>query len=120
MNYTCIQILENDLIEDFYEIEKDSYQEPNENYLNSKIALPIDPNSFSLKIPMGEISYFKNKKIYYKVETGFSSAGAPIIFINKKNFKVIRIHKVKSKQDKLGIYMKYIIDDINKYIKFNQ
>ena len=68
LNYTCIQILESDLIEDFYEIEEQYYENSSEEYLKDEIILPIYPQAGELKISIGQLNYFRNEKIFYTIE----------------------------------------------------
>ena len=120
LDYTCIQILESDLIEDFYEIEEQYYENPSEEYLKDEIILPIYPQAGELKISIGQLNYFRNEKIFYTIDSGFGAAGGPIILKNR-NYKVIGIHKAMRKKDgkKMGLSIKYIMDDINKVTGFN-
>ena len=96
------------------------YENPSEEYLKDEIILPIYPQAGELKISIGQLNYFRNEKIFYTIESGFGAAGGPIILKNR-NYKVIGIHKAMRKKDgkKMGLSIKYIMDDINKVTGFN-
>ena len=64
--------------------------------------------------------YLIKLKIYYKLSNYYilkGSSGSPIILL-LRNFKIIGIHKGVNNKLKYnrGIYMKYILEDINKKI----
>ena len=111
LDYTCIQILDKDNIEDFYEI----YNKNDNNFYNEDIAIPQYPKGGALVVKAGRFVKMNNYTIYHSVSTDKGSSGSPIILLLRE-FKVIGIHKGYSDFLNLnkGIYIKNIIEDINK------
>ena len=116
LDYTIIQILENDFtndeINDFFEIDEPIIEEKNE-YLGKDICIVQYPNGGELSFDQGIIGSFKNDKIQHLVSTEKGSSGSPILL--KDTFKIIGIHKGgKEGKNNLGIFMRCILNDINK------
>jgi surface protein len=116
LDYTIIQILENDFtndeINDFFEIDEPIIEEKNE-YLGKDICIVQYPNGGELSFDQGTIESFKNDKIKHLVSTELGSSGSPILL--KDTFKIIGIHKGgKEGKNNLGIFMRCILNDINK------
>jgi len=116
LDYTIIQILENDFtndeINDFFEIDELIIENKNE-YLEKEICIVQYPNGGELSFDQGTIKSFKNNKIEHFVSTDSGSSGSPILL--KDSFKIIGIHKGgKERKKNVGIFMKYILNDINK------
>jgi V8-like Glu-specific endopeptidase len=113
LDYTCIQILDEDKIEDFFEIENENSNNPKE-YNYEDIAIPQYPKGGPLKINSGYLSEIINDyQIYHYVTTDYGSSGSPIILI-LRDFKILGIHCAKLQGKNRGITMKKIIDDIEK------
>ena len=112
LDYTCIQIFNDDKIEDFYEIEIEN----NDNYLNEDICIMRYPNG-PLTLKAGHLKKIDKEKIQHSVTTFKGSSGSPIILL-LRDFKVIGIHRGfnNSLNLNLGTSMKYIIEDIKKKI----
>ena len=115
LDYTCIEILSSDNIEDFFEIENENYINFEEEYLNEDIAILQYPNRGFLKVIGGCIEKIYDKYIEHSVITYKGSTGSPIVLL-LRDFKIIGIHKHfdLNKQINIGILMKDIIKDINK------
>ena len=116
LDYTIIQILKNDFtndeINDFFEIDELIIENKNE-YLGKDICIVQYPHGGELSFDQGIIGSFKNDKIQHLVSTEKGSSGSPILL--KDNFKIIGIHKGgKEGKNNLGIFMRYILNDINK------
>ena len=110
-DFTCIEILNSDNIEDFFQIEE--FKNEN-NYNNEDIAIIQYSNEKKMKINTNYLYKIKdNYKILHSVKTEKGCFGSPIILL-LRDFKIIGIHKTYSKKEKinLGIYMKYIIEYI--------
>ena len=108
-DFTCIEILDKDGIEDYYEIgyfDNDIY--------NNEIIIVHYPKGGPIKINKNSLIQINDKEMYYNVGTNFGSSGSPIILL--KQNKVIGIHRGYSKIPKLnlGINMKCVIDYINR------
>jgi len=110
-DFTCIEILNEDKIEDFFEI--DNYN--NNNYDYEDIVIIHYPNGGNMKINSGHFIKICNNNILHSVSTGNGSSGSPIILLFR-DFKVIGIHKAYNEKEKLnvGTYIKDIIEYINK------
>ena len=113
LDYTCIQIFNDDKIEDFYEIEIEN----NDNYLNEDICIMQYPNGGPLTLKAGHLKKIDKEQIQHSVTTFKGSSGSPIILL-LRNYKIIGIHRSSNDKLKLnlGTSMKYIIEDINKKI----
>ena len=122
IDFTCIEILEEDNIIDKinpFEIDDNCY-DLNYNlkeYENRGIAIPKKIINEEIELSTGIFYFIENEKfkdIFFhdcNTEPGFS--GGPIILIN--NTKIIGIHKGYEKNNKknVGIYFKEIIEYIN-------
>ena len=111
LDYTCIQILNEDKIEDFFEIENENSNNPKEY----NIALPQYPKGGPLKINAGCLVKIEGNQIFHYVTTYKGSSGSPIILLLRK-YKIIGIHCAASEKLKMnrGINIKDILDDIIK------
>ena len=114
LDYTCIQILDEDKIEDFFEIENENSNNPKE-YNGEDIALPQYPKGGPLKINAGCLVKIEGNQIFHYVTTFKGSSGSPILLLLRK-YKIIGIHCAASEKLKMnrGIKMKDILDDIKK------
>ena len=114
LDYTCIQILDEDKIEDFFEIENENSNNSKE-YNGEDIALPQYPKGGPLKINAGCLVKIEGNQIFHYVTTFKGSSGSPIILLLRK-FKIIGIHCLASEKIKInkGIKINYIINDMNK------
>ena len=115
LDYTCLEILKEDNLNvDSFEIEDNNYDYKNYDKLG------IITIECQLNFDKGILSYIPNSKLFYhdcNTESGYS--GAPILLIN--NFKLIGIHcgYQKNSDKNLGIYIKEILNDINKKKEIN-
>ena len=109
---TCIEILNKDNIEDFFEIEDCNIFN---NYNNEDIAIIQYPKGEYMKIKTGHLKEINDYEIIHSVDTDKGSSGSPIILLSRK-FKIIGIHRSYNKIKKLNIgsYIKNIIEYINK------
>ena len=114
LDYTCIEILNEDKIEDFFEIENENSNNPKE-YNGEDIALPQYPKGGPLKINAGCLVKIEGNQIFHYVTTFKGSSGSPILLLLRK-YKIIGIHCAASEKLKMnrGIKIKDILDDIKK------
>ena len=115
LDYTCIEILNEDQIEDFFEIENKNLYNPKE-YNYEVIALPKYPDGGgSLKIYSGYLTEIDGYQIYHNVSTDLGSSGSPIILV-LRDFKILGIHcsGLKQRKQNRGILMTKILSDIEK------
>ncbi len=114
LDYTCIEILNEDQIEDFFEIENKNLYNPKE-YNFEDIALPQYPDGGFLKIYSGYLTEIDDYQIYHYVTTSKGSSGSPIILV-LRDFKILGIHcsGLKQRKQNRGILMTKILSDIEK------
>ena len=114
LDYTCIEIKEEDKIEDFFEIE-DQEKKRNDEYDAEDVALAQYPKGGILKIIAGHLINIEAQYIKHLVSTFKGSSGSPIILL-LRDFKVLGIHSqfCEQKNINLGINMKNIFEDIIK------
>ena len=86
---TCIEILDKDNIEDFFEIEDCNIFN---NYDNEDIAIIQYPKGGYMKIKTGHLKEINDYEIIHSVDTDKGSSGSPIILLSRK-FKIIGIHR---------------------------
>ena len=115
LDYTIIEIFNDDGIDDFFEIENNNYNDINEIFLNEDIAIIQYPKGGPLKIYGGHLKNINDYNIEHTVSTDYGSSGSPIILF-ERNFEVIGIHRGcnRIKNINNATYIKKIIDDINK------
>ena len=110
LDYTCVQIFNDDKIEDFFEIEIEN----NDNYLNEDICIMQYPKGL-LTLKVGHLKKIDKEQIQHSVTTFKGSSGSPIILL-LRDYKIIGIHRGSNNRLNLGTSMKYIIEDLNKKI----
>ena len=109
--YTCIEISEQENINDYLEIEINENNK-NEEYKNEKIImLSYLYNNSSVSFSEGNIIAIKNnEQLHYSNNSGIGSTGSPLLLCS--NLKVIGIHVGNHKDYRRGILIKNIVDDI--------
>ena len=109
-DFTIIEILEEDEMNDYLEIDEYILSKTYENYLDEEIYSLQYPLGQDLNFSKGKIKFDKNKKyIIHNMGTKKGSSGCPIILCN--NHQVIGIHFGSYKVG-FGIFMKDILEDI--------
>ena len=126
LDYTCIEILKNDEIQYFLNIDENiiEYNYTIEKFKNKGIYVFGINLDLQLGFDKGYIYDVKNSLILHNCNTiGGYSGGA---IINKNNNSVIAIHKGKNENESikynLGVFINSIINDIktkNKYFKID-
>ena len=86
-DFTCIEILNKDNIEDFFEIENENKN----NYNGDEIAVIQYPEGGPMKIYGGHLYEINNDTIIHSAKTNKGSSGSPIILL-LRDFKIIGIH----------------------------
>ena len=120
LDYTCIEILDNDGIEDFFQIQNDeNIKESIKQYINDDISILHYPNRNRLTVNTGYIMKKDNDDyhIIYNIITEQGSSGAPLILLYNE-FKLLGMHigkygKYGDKILKKGIFINKILEDIN-------
>ena len=109
--YTCIEISEQENINDYLEIEINENNK-NEEYKNEKIImLSYLYNNSSVSFSEGNIIAIKNnEQLHYSNNSGIGSTGSPLLLCS--NLKVIGIHVGNHKDYRRGVLIKNIVDDI--------
>ena len=120
---TFIQILENDGIQNFLEIDEEIYEENYENYLNNSnddlyILNYQDKNNISCSF--GKLHELRKYTLSHYCNTKEGSSGSPILSL--KTFKVIGIHRGASKNSNynLGTFIKCPISHFENEIEQNE
>ena len=113
LDYTCIEIFDEDEIEDFFEAENKEYEDINENFLNEDIAIIQYPKGGPLKINAGHLKEINENIIKHTVSTDYGSSGSPIILYERNN-EILGIHRGRNTKlnINMGIYIKFVIEDI--------
>ena len=118
LDYTCIQILDNEDYNNFLEIDDNiKCQNPNVQYGNKLGVVYQFPDNQDISCGEGFIEGIKkvndNNIIIHKIITDIGASGSPIVLSD--NLKVIGIHcRRKNKDTNRGIYFKNILSDIQK------
>ena len=116
LDYTCIQILDNEDYNNFLEIDDNiKCQNPNVQYGNKLGVVYQFPDNQDISCGEGFIEGIKkvndNNIIIHKIITDIGASGSPIVLSD--NLKVIGIHcRRKNKDTNRGIYFKNILCDI--------
>ena len=113
LDYTCIQLLNEDNIKDYFQIDTNINKNPNEIYNNELFAIYQCPELNEMSLLEGTIEEFKsNGLILHNISTHGGSSGGPLIL--SKNLNVVGIHRGKSKNElNQAIFIKNVLDDIN-------
>lgn len=116
IDYACIELLEEDNINDFFIVDPKIYNQnySHEIFRKETIVISSFPGKSNLITDDGNINSIEDIFFYHKANTSPGSSGGPIILIS--NLCVIGIHKGFHKLEKLniGIFFKCIIDNIRK------
>jgi hypothetical protein len=113
LDYTCIQILFNDNINDYFQIDSNiNNNNPNEIYDNELFAIYQCPEESDVLLIEGKIEDFKsNGVILHNISTDFGSSGGPLILSN--NLNIVGIHRGKLNNElNQAIFIKNVLDDI--------
>ena len=113
LDYTCIQILNEDKLSDYFEIDTNIKKNPNEIYYNELFAIYQCPEGNDVSLSEGKIEEFKsNGIIWHNISTDKGSSGGPLIL--SKNLKVVGIHRGELKNElNKAIFINNVLDDIN-------
>ena len=113
LDYTCIEIFDEDEIEDFFDVENKEYKDINEHFLNEDIAIIQYPKGGPLKINAGHLKEINENMIKHTVSTDYGSSGSPIILYERNN-EILGIHRGRNTKlnINMGIYIKFVIEDI--------
>ena len=120
LDYTCIEILEEDGFNNYFKIDKNiNNNNPYEEYKYDEFVMIQYPGGDDVSFAEGYINDIKNENILYTMNTEFGSSGSPLI-LDTRNLKIIGIHCSKNSNDeKKAIFIKYIIEDIDKQLNNN-
>lgn len=120
LDYTCIEIKQNDNFEDFFLIDQDILSGNYSQYKNEDLIILQFPHGNEISFAQGKIKEINDDKIFYSTSTEEGSSGSPLIIRkNIQKYYVIGIHygAKKDKNYNLGRPMKCIFNDIKKKIK---
>ena len=120
LDFTIIEILDEDNINNFLEIDEFINTK---NYEGYQVFTMQHPKGEKLQYSHGKILKRNEKFFLYSLGTNRGSSGAPILLV--ENLKLIGLHKGEYKLEKnneivkLGIPINLIINKINKNLKIN-
>ncbi len=120
LDYTCIQILDSDNFNNYFKVDKNiNNNNPEEEYKYDQLVIIQYPGGNIPEFGEGYINQIKKESIIYSIMSECGSSGSPIC-LDTRNLKVIGIHRGKADNEninlKRGIFMKEIIQDIQKQI----
>ena len=123
LDYTCIEIKEEDGINNYFKIDKNiNNNNPYEEYKYDEFVMIQYPRGGDVSFAdEGYINDIIDNNIVYTMKTEGGSSGSPLI-LDTRNLKIIGIHYQRTSNDndeKKAIFMKYIINDIEKQLKQN-
>ena len=120
LDYTCIEILKEDGFNNYFKIDKNiNVNNPYEEYKYDDYVMIQYPGGDDVSFAQGYINNIKDENIIYTMKTEYGSSGSPLI-LDTRNLKIIGIHYQKSSKnndEKKAIFMKYIIQDIEKQLQ---
>ena len=123
LDYTCIEILKEDGFNNYFKIDKNininNLNNPYEEYKYDEYVMIQYPGGDDVSFAQGYINNIKDNIINYTMKTEYGSSGSPLI-LDTRNLKIIGIHQRKTKNnndEKKAIFMKYIIQDIEKQLQ---
>ena len=118
LDYTCIEILESDDINNYFKIDPYLYKNNNIEYLkDNDIFILQYPNGNDISISYGKILSIKENDIQHSASTNSGSSGSPIIRRSKDNY-IIGLHYGGDKNNKYNIATNF--NSILKNIKGNE
>ena len=122
LDYTCIEILKEDGFNNYFKIDKNiNVNNPYEEYKYDEYVMIQYPGGDDVSFAQGYINNIKDENIIYTMKTEYGSSGSPLI-LDTRNLKIIGIHYQKTSKnndEKKAIFMKYIIQDIEKQLQNN-
>ena len=122
LDYTCIEILKEDGFNNYFKIDKNiNINNPYEEYKYDEYVMIQYPGGDDVSFAQGYINNIKDENIIYTMKTEYGSSGSPLI-LDTRNLKIIGIHYQKTSKnndEKKAIFMKYIIQDIEKQLQNN-
>ena len=120
LDYTCIEILKEDGFNNYFKIDKNiNINNPYEEYKYDEYVMIQYPGGDDVSFAQGYINDIKDENIIYTMKTEYGSSGSPLI-LDTRNLKIIGIHYQKTSKnndEKKAIFMKYIIQDIEKQLQ---
>ena len=122
LDYTCIEILKEDGFNNYFKIDKNiNINNPYEEYKYDEYVMIQYPGGDDVSFAQGYINNIKDENIIYTMKTEYGSSGSPLI-LDTRNLKIIGIHYQKTSKnndEKKAIFIKYIIQDIEKQLQNN-
>ena len=121
LDYSCIEILDSDNFNNYFKVDKNiNNNNPEEEYKYDQLVIIQYPGGNIPEFGEGYINTINKESIIYSIMSECGSSGSPIC-LDTRNLKVIGIHRGKADNEninlKRGIFMKEIIQDIQKQIK---
>ena len=116
LDYTCIEILNDELFQNYFEIDsKINCEDPYKEYKLDEFVIIQCPKG-EISFGEGKIEKIKDEFIFYSIPTEKGSSGSPLI-VSTRNLNIIGIHCQGSDNLNKGVYFKYVLEDIKDNIK---
>ena len=93
LGYICIEIIDEDEIDNFLKLEKNIFNLENSSFINKKIFIPKYQNNKDISFSSGNIISYKNNKLEHDCDIKEDSLGAPIIYEELSYYYVIGLQK---------------------------
>ena len=93
LGYICIEIIDEDEIDNFLKLEKNIFNLENSSFINKKIFIPKYQNNKDISFSSGNIISNENNKLEHDCDIKEDSLGAPIIYEELSYYYVIGLQK---------------------------
>ena len=120
LDYTCIEIFDNENFDKYFKIDPNiNCDNPFEEYKDDSFVIMQCPGNKDVLVTEGKIEEIKNNKnIIHSLSTDDGSSGSHIT-LSIRNLNIIGIHQAKFKDNNKGVYLKCVLEDLEKqYLKF--
>ena len=97
IDYTCIEIFDEDNIEQFYYIDPRVFKNDPSLFFDEDIFVLHYPKGGDLSFSLGKIKDVKNSRIYHNCSTKGGSSGSPIV--SRYNLSIIGLHYGTKKKE---------------------
>ena len=110
LDYTCIEIFDEDNIEQFYYIDPRVFKNDPSFSFGEDIFVLHYPKGGDLSFSLGKIKGVENPKIYHNCSTEDGSSGSPIV--SRFNLSIIGLHYGAKSGYNCAIGISFILNDI--------
>jgi surface protein len=110
IDYTCIEIFDEDNIEQFYYIDPRVFKNDPSLFFGEDIFVLHYPKGGDLSFSLGKIKDVKNSKIYHDCSTEEGSSGSPVV--SRYNLSIIGLHYGTKHEYNCAKGISFILNDI--------